>query len=240
MNRNWTIALAVLIPITGFVSYQVGEDAPCTFGICDDPRACRIQWDDGSVQYKSRVINLGNIGPGESVVVNCFDPNDMSTIVIDKDNQTWIPDPGRGFGTDANIVDIEIGASDVNITNLKFVDSSGPPGAALGVSWREREYVDLDGTGLRAVLGSDKYVYGLVQALGERLDRVYQTLGKIADTLEVHADMLDLVIDQIDAQHGTLEAAEETLDSDLALSAKQLHAGWIHDCEVEFCDKVYE
>ena len=69
----------------------------CSLGICDDPRACRIEWDDGSVQYKSRVIELGTLGPGESITVNLFDPNDISSIMKSpnwgKDNQTWIPDP---------------------------------------------------------------------------------------------------------------------------------------------------
>ena len=88
----WLIGFAV-----GCYVYSVVY-RPCSFGICNDPRACRIEWDDGSVQWKSRVIELGTLGPGESITVNLFDPNDISSIMKSpnwgKDNQTWIPDNG--------------------------------------------------------------------------------------------------------------------------------------------------
>ena len=81
----------------GLAFYHATVKRSCPVGICDDPRACRIEWDDGSVQYKSRVIELGTLGPGESITVNLFDPNDISSIMKSpnwgKDNQTWIPDP---------------------------------------------------------------------------------------------------------------------------------------------------
>jgi len=35
-----------------------------------DERACIIQWDDGTVSYKSRSINIGDLQPGESKAIN--------------------------------------------------------------------------------------------------------------------------------------------------------------------------
>ena len=75
----------------GLAFYHATVKRSCPVGICDDPRACRIEWDDGSVQYKSRVIELGTLLPGESVIVNLFDPNDILSVTVTQDNQTWMP-----------------------------------------------------------------------------------------------------------------------------------------------------
>ena len=84
--------LHIILAVMWFwVGHFSAQDSSCKFGICNDPRACRIEWDEGSVQYKSREIDLGTLLQGESIIVNLFDPNDILSVSVSQlDNQTWM------------------------------------------------------------------------------------------------------------------------------------------------------
>lgn len=68
-KRDWFyIATLAVIAIAWWHHY---ENDKAVWNLWDDPRACTIEWDDGTYTYKSGIISLGTIGPGESKPVKC-------------------------------------------------------------------------------------------------------------------------------------------------------------------------
>jgi hypothetical protein len=50
--------------LAGYLSYpDPGWD------ILKDPRSCIIEWDDGTFSYKTKIHKLGDLGPGESIII---------------------------------------------------------------------------------------------------------------------------------------------------------------------------
>ena len=104
MNDRLKSNLIILAGIVLIVvcSFRLGRSIykPCKFGICDDPRACRIHWDDGSVQFKSRIVEIGTLEPGQKAEVRTLatmgewvsvhDPNDWVLVDSNSQRQSWL------------------------------------------------------------------------------------------------------------------------------------------------------
>jgi hypothetical protein len=69
--KKLVIVLTIFV-VGCFAGWHLKPDPFWDIG--EDERACVIYWDDGTVSYKSRTINLGTLKPGESVKIS---PSDL-------------------------------------------------------------------------------------------------------------------------------------------------------------------
>lgn len=84
------LAILLTFSVGLIIGHKIPHNDDCVWDINKDPRGCTISWDDGTFSWKSRIIELGTLEPGEKKTIyllgqeqECSEPNEATLVFVE-------------------------------------------------------------------------------------------------------------------------------------------------------------